>query len=215
MSRAEAKISYSSLSAKAKLEKVEKMSKCDIKKRVEIENMKQKVRYKHTKRTSRQTYAKKMSIKQRVWNYMRRNRMFRVKDIVAIMELKESTIRYIICNLEAAGYVIRKTPNTNKKVFFMNATFVFTAKEHILIAPIITSKEVYCTTTNIKTYIGARKILRKVLKLGASQGEVAKVLNVDKSTISLLCNNKYPNPSLLYEKIRSAYRQNLNLGIAC
>jgi len=101
------------------------MSRCDIKKRVEILNIKQKVKYKHTKRTSRQTYAKKMSIKQRVWNYMRRNRMFRVKDIVAIMELKENTIRYIICNLEAAGYVIRKTPNTNKKLFFMNTTFSY------------------------------------------------------------------------------------------
>ncbi|BAK73726.1 hypothetical protein [Arcobacter sp. L] len=154
------------------------------------------------KRIAKTTFAGKRSVKQRVWDYMRRNKLFKVKDMQSILDIKEHTIRAIIYPLEVAGYIQRRGADETKarKVLF-EATFVFLAKENILTAPIINSKEVYCTTTGIKTDIAARKILLNALKV-MSQGDVAKRLELSKTTINQVLHNKYPAPHLIYKKIR-------------
>jgi len=161
-------------------------------------------KYKPRKRIAKVIFAGKRSVKQRVWDYMRRNKIFKIKDLMCILDVKEYTIRYIIYALETAGYVQRKKRDDKKqRQVLMEATFVFLAKDNILIAPIITSNEVYCTTTGVKTDIGARKLLLNALKNGLGQNEVARKIGVDRSTMSLLVNNKYPNPHLLYKKVRA------------
>lgn len=48
---------------------------------------------------------RKNDLKQKVWNYMRRNKRFRVGDIMMILEVRDGTIRPIMWALESAKYI--------------------------------------------------------------------------------------------------------------
>lgn len=152
--------------------------------------------YKKRKRVLRPIFAGKRSVKQRMWDFMRRNRKFKMNDIVTLLDLKVNTVRTLLYNLELAGIVRRE-----KKGVFRDAVFTFLAKEEITEAPIITHKEVYCTTTQRSIKIEAYGLLKEALK-EKSQGQLAKELEVDKSTLNLVLHRKYPNPKHIYEKAK-------------
>lgn len=155
--------------------------------------------YSKRKRTVKPIFAKKRSVKQRVWDFMRRNRKFKLEDIVTILDLNINSVRVIIYALESAGMIRR-----DKKGKIKDATFTFLVKPEIVTSPIITPKEVYCTTTKRSYLIEAKGILKRVLK-EKSQGQVAFDLNVDKTTVNLVLHNKYPNPEHIFKKIVKVY----------
>lgn len=152
--------------------------------------------YKTRKRITKPTYGKQRSIKQRIWDYLRRNKIFKPSDIVAILELKETTVRAFLVALENSAMIRRKD-----KKKFLDSTFTFIAKDEIVQAPIVTSKEVYCVHTKTSYLTEARGMLKEALKHN-SQGELAKVLGIDKTSVNLILHNKYPNPSKMYKLIK-------------
>ncbi len=91
---------------------------------------------------SRETYAGKRCIKQRVWDFMRRNKTFKATDLISLLEIKETTLRSILYAFEVAGYCHKKKDETRGRKNFLNTTFIFLAKDNILIAPIISNKKV-------------------------------------------------------------------------
>lgn len=158
--------------------------------------------YKKRKRIVKPTFAGRRSIKQRVWDFMRRNRKFKLDDIVAILDLKKETVKVMIYAYEAAGMIRRG----NKAWALKDTLFVFVEDIKIVTAPIITPKEVYCVQRKISCKIEAKAILKRALR-EKSMNEVAKDLELAKSTISMIANAKYPNPARVYEKILEVYRR--------
>lgn len=156
---------------------------------------------KQRKKIVKVMYAGKRSVKQRIWDTMRRIKVFTPKDIQSLLEVKEHTVRAVFYALEVAGYIRKDNGSQKLRKKFSDATFVFITKEKILLAPIINSKEVYCTTTDTKTDLAARKLLLNALK-EYSQREVADKLGISATTVNQILNNKYPNP----ERIADIYK---------
>jgi len=50
-------------------------------------------------------YNRSISYNQKVWNYMRRNRTFRIIDVMIITGISYETLKNIIWNLRAVGYI--------------------------------------------------------------------------------------------------------------
>lgn len=155
--------------------------------------------YKKRKRIIKPHFANKRSVKQRVWDYMRRNRKFKLNDIVTILDLNVNTVKSILHCLQAAAMVRRQK---DKKL--SECTFTFVEDDRIIKAPIITPKEVYCTTRNLSIKIEAKTLLKKIYKQ-KSQAKIAKELNLSKATVNLILNDKYPNVAKIYDKILEVY----------
>lgn len=51
--------------------------------------------------------------KQLIWNYIRRNRFFRVRDIVLLTEINKNTVKSYLIRLQKHGYV--RHVDTDKK----------------------------------------------------------------------------------------------------
>lgn len=155
---------------------------------------------KHIKKRERKPkpiFAGKRPIKQRMWDYMRRNKIFKPMDIMTILDVKYNTVRSFLYPLMIAGMVQKK--EQSKKI--AHSVYVFTAKDNVIHAPMVNSREVYCYTSGISIDIGARNILKGALEY-MSQGQIAEKLGVSKAAINLLVHNKYPSPAQMYKKIR-------------
>jgi hypothetical protein len=137
-------------------------------------------------------------IKQRMWDYMRRNKTFKPEDMAILLEVKYHTLRSFLNPLELAGVILKKS----KGKTILDSVFVLVIKDNVINAPLVSAKEVYCYTTKISCDIGARGLLKKALASGMSQGEIADKVGVSKTTLNLLVHNKYPNPAPIYKKIR-------------
>lgn len=63
----------------------------------------------------------KHSNKQKAWNFMRRNKRYRVGDMMCILELSESNTRVILSALQKRGYImaVNKTRNLKDKEFIV------------------------------------------------------------------------------------------------
>jgi len=153
--------------------------------------------YKKRERTPKLKFGGKRTVKQRVWDYMRRNPVFKPRDILTILDVNYNTLLGYIYPLTVAGFLQKKTNKRN----FLDSTYVFIAKENVIHCPLINSKEVYCYTTKVSVDIGARHILMGALKY-MSQGDIANKTGLSKTTINLLVHNKYPNPANAYKTIR-------------
>lgn len=155
---------------------------------------------KHTKKRERKPkpiFMGKRPIKQRMWDYMRRNKIFKPIDIMTILDVKYNTVRSFLYPLMLAGMIQKKEPS--KKI--AHSVYVFSAKDSVILAPLVNSREVYCYVTGVSIDIGAKNILKGALEY-MSQAQVAAKLGVSKATINLLIHNKYPNPAQMYKKIR-------------
>ncbi|MDC7250330.1 MAG: hypothetical protein PQJ49_10475 [Sphaerochaetaceae bacterium] len=153
--------------------------------------------YKKRKRITKPVYGKQRTIKQRIWDYIRRNKVFQPSDIISLLEIKEATVRAFLVALENSGMIRRK-----EKKQFMKATFVFVCKDEIITAPIVTSKEVFCVHTKTSYCIEARGLLKNILKY-KSQREVGKILEVSPAAVNQILHNKYPNPAEMYKLIKN------------
>lgn len=60
-------------------------------------------------------HKRKESLKQNIWNYMRRNMRFRVGDIMMILEVRYGTIKPIMWALENAQYIRLDSDNGEYK----------------------------------------------------------------------------------------------------
>lgn len=155
---------------------------------------------KHTKKRERKPkpiFAGKRPIKQRIWDYIRRNPIFRARDIMTILDVNYNTLRAFLYPLRVAGFIQEK----NSAKTMLDTTYVLVAKENVIYAPLITSREVYCYATKVSVDIGARHILTGALAY-MSQGDIARKTGLSKTTVNLLVHNKYPNPAQAYKKIR-------------
>ena len=50
-------------------------------------------------------YKKKQTQKEKVWKYIRRNKLFRVGDVMTVLSLTQSYIKPVLWHLEMAGYI--------------------------------------------------------------------------------------------------------------
>ena len=104
-----------------------------------------------TKNVKKISKPRKNSIKQKVWNYMRRNKTFRFGDVIAITGVTEKYLRIFLVRLEHVGYVkiLEKVkPFSSTYYKFINCTGVtsptidkgvlydYNTKEYIEIKPI-------------------------------------------------------------------------------
>lgn len=77
-------------------------------------------------------FAKPTSLKQKMWNYMRRNKTFRAGDMMMILDLKKDTARSYVYALASHGYLI---DNNSKTVAFRDKIFIL-VKETGSLAPV-------------------------------------------------------------------------------
>jgi len=154
--------------------------------------------YKKRERLPKKQFGGKRPIKQKIWDYIRRNKEFNVREILVLLDVNMATLRAFLYPLMIAG-CIRKVGNERN---FKDASFVFIAKESEIYASLVSAKEVYLYGAKMSCDIGARAILKSVLKY-KSQREVGAALGVSGTTINLLLSNKYPNPAPIYKKIRA------------
>lgn len=159
--------------------------------------------YKVRERKPRQTMFGKRPIKQRIWDYMRRRKVFTPREIMTILEVNQNTLRSFLYPLMVAGFIQRKKVAEGKNKV-LDSTYVFVAKDAVIQAPLVKSTEVYCYYSKTSCDIGARTLLKGALEQ-MSQGQVAQRLGISKTTINLLVHNKYPNPAEIYKKIREVF----------
>jgi len=69
----------------------------------------------------------KYSKKQKIWNYIRRNRVFRVGDLMSIQEIKASTMRAVLHDLVSINAIkpINQTRNLADKEYESLLTYTF------------------------------------------------------------------------------------------
>ncbi len=70
-------------------------------------------------------YNRSISYNQKVWNYMRRNRTFRITDVMIITGISYESLKNIIWNLKAVKYlkeIERVTPYRNSTFTFIKNT---------------------------------------------------------------------------------------------
>ncbi len=70
-------------------------------------------------------YQKKIRPRQTVWNYMRRNRQFRVGDIMMICEISQGYLQNFTKSLERAGYIKHENsykPYSNRRYTLLKNT---------------------------------------------------------------------------------------------
>ncbi len=62
---------------------------------------------------------KRIVVKQKIWEYIRRNKYFRVGDLVAIFELKQSYAKWLIWFFTRAGAIelMQKDKNFNNRLY--------------------------------------------------------------------------------------------------
>ncbi len=81
---------------------------------------------------------RKNDLKQKIWNYMRRNKRFRVGDIMMILEVREGTIRPLMWALQSAKYI--RIENEAKEYKDRIYTFI---KDTGIKSPSIVNGDVY------------------------------------------------------------------------
>ena len=138
-----------------------------------------------------------ISTKQRIWDWIRRTKMFQVRDMMGVQMFSYQTYRNFLIPLEIAGVIkVHKKDKFVDKIYYIEGDILKEVK-----APCVNIKGVYLYKRNWSCDVGARSLMIKAIK-NSSQNEIGKVCNIDKSSMSLLVNNKYPNPSHMYKKIR-------------
>ena len=140
------------------------------------------------------------TIKQKVWDYIRRNKLFTPRDIQVILRVDYQTLRGFLYPLEVAGLLVAR----NKKIF-MNKVYALNVKENEIYAPLVNKNEVYCYKSKSSCDVGARVLLKKALK-SMSQQALADELGVSKATVNRVLHNNYPSPAPIYQKIRETLR---------
>lgn len=156
--------------------------------------------YKQRERAPRKSLNGKRPIKQKMWDYMRRNKRFRPRDMMVLLSVNEWTVRSFLYPLERAG-MIRKAEESLSRSTVMDSTYVFVAKENITQSPYVSSKEVFCYQTGRKIDVGARGLIRKALKQ-MGQNALARKIGVEPPTLSRVLKNTYPNPEHVYARAR-------------
>ncbi len=150
-------------------------------------------------RAIKPTFAGQKPIKQKIWEYMRRNPIFFPTEIRTIIEGSDTTLRGMINYLENAGYIQRVNDERRLKERCYRL-----AKDTGKYAPMYNKGKFYDFNTGHELDLGARVLLKGALK-ESSMGDVAKRLDISKSTVSLIVAGKYPNPEHMYNKIRQEY----------
>jgi len=114
-------------------------------------------------------YNKSLRPRQAVWNYMRRNRSFRVGDILLICEISKEYLQNFISSLKRAGYLRHE----NKSKPYSNRRYTL-LKNTGKIAPASTKYGLFDYNTNEKfefretkeeIKIHAPELLKKILKV--------------------------------------------------
>ncbi len=155
-----------------------------------------KGKYKPRKRKPRLLYMGKKPMSQKIWEYIRRNKVFCVKDILIILEPNNSTLKKYLFALLRAGYI----RVIDEKQIFENRSFRMISDTGVK-APTANRGFVYDFNTNKEIFIRAVSIINRYLKI-KSQSEIGKIFGLSKATINLIIHKKYPNPWKVYEKIR-------------
>ena len=137
-----------------------------------------------------------MSTKQRLWDFIRRNKSFTPKTMAIIGGFSYQTLRNFLIPLEIAG--VLKVQNKSK---FMKRVYLLNTKMNEVTAPKVNWNRVYLHKEKLEVDVGAKALLLKEIKQ-SSQGRVAQQLGISKASINLLVHNKYQSPALMYKKIR-------------
>ncbi|WP_455756504.1 hypothetical protein [Sulfurimonas sp.] len=132
---------------------------------------------------NRRDAAIKPTLRQKVWNYMRRNRNFVVGDIMAITGIKYGNLRDMLKVLEIVGYVIavsKEKPLTSNRYKLVKCTG---AK-----VPIYTHKKQLFYDSNLNITIEVKrtpsiqKILNEMTKTPITKEEINKATMLSHAT---------------------------------
>ena len=127
-------------------------------------------------------YSKKKPIKKRqsIWNYIRRNRQFRVGDVMMICEVNYSYMQKFLRFLQKAEYIRHDNeykPYTNRRYTLL--------KNSGSIAPLITDYGLYDNNTQEVFRFGKCKAEQKIYAPEALM-KIVKVIKDDKTTKKIL-----------------------------
>lgn len=126
-------------------------------------------------------YVRRKSLKQKIWNYMRRNKRFRVGDIMMILEVRDGTIRPLMWALESAKYI--RLENEAKEYKDRTYTFI---KDTGIKSPSIINGDVYDHNTKEEfklqkqptAYRMRLKLLKAMSRPTMTKDEIAKSAEV-------------------------------------
>ncbi|WP_294962280.1 helix-turn-helix transcriptional regulator [Sulfurimonas sp.] len=138
-----------------------------------------------------------ISSRQRMWDLMRRDKVFKVEKILAIQCFSQQTVRNFLIPLEIAGAL-----SAQKRCKFSKRIYILNPDRNEYKAPSVNLQRVYFHKSDTSCDIGARSLLKKALKTGMSQQGVADKIGTSKATVNRVIHNNYPNPATIYKKIR-------------
>jgi transcription initiation factor IIE alpha subunit len=128
-------------------------------------------------------YKRSASALQKVWNYIRRNRVFRFGDVMMVVGVRHEYLRNLLWHLEGAGYIkCEDTLKTNTNSIF-RVVRMSGAK-----SPSIINGVVYDYNTDEKFEIKRKKPLEKILEALKSlksftKEELARASGVSESSV--------------------------------
>lgn len=137
-----------------------------------------------------------ISTKQRMWDLIRRKKIFPVSDILTLQGFSYQTARNFLIPLEVSGAIMAQ-----KKCKFRERVYVLNSDRNEYKVPLVNSLRVYFHKSKTSCDVGARVLLKKALK-SKSQQTVADELCISKTVVNLVLHNKYKNPVYVYDKIR-------------
>ena len=95
--------------------------------------------------------VKKKSNRQKAWDYMRRNRCFRIGDILVVLEISEGSLKSLVRQLSQAQYLV-KSKSVQK---FKDKEFRLVKNTGVVCPSVITgTKFLYDSNTFKKVFMG-------------------------------------------------------------
>ncbi|MGE4511957.1 MAG: hypothetical protein AB7D43_12750 [Sulfurimonadaceae bacterium] len=102
-------------------------------------------------------YKRGGSALQKVWNYIRRNRVFRFGDVMMVVGVRHEYLRNLLWHLEGAGYVVCEDNQKTNSSSMFRVVKITGAK-----SPSITNRVVYDYNTDERFEIKRKKPFEKI-----------------------------------------------------
>ncbi len=127
-------------------------------------------------------FKRRTSRKQKVWQFMRRNRAFRVGDLMVILEVKREFLKPLFWHLEEAGYLklLQNDKDYKERIYQL-------VQDTGVKSPSIINGEVYDYNTGASVHIKRRGMARRHLEA------MLKVLDEEKMSKQEIATRVYMN----------------------